>query len=163
MMNHPRSRTPGTIWPAIPEKNGAALLALLFQMETGQWLPAAEIEHRQLRQLQVLLTYCAQNVPFYRDRLAGLHGALNGAFNWEAWRSLPLLERNHLIDHQQQLLSATIPPGHGQTRKHVTSGSTGHPVTVYGSEVTGFFWKAFTLREMIWHLRNFMGKIAIIR
>lgn len=163
MMNLPRSHVPGTIWPAIPEKNGAALLALLFQMETGQWLPAAEIEHRQLRQLEGLLAYCARNVPFYRDRLAGLPGALNGGFSWEAWRSLPLLERNHLIDHQQQLISTAIPPGHGKTCKHVTSGSTGHPVTVYGSEVTAFLWKAFTLREMIWHLRNFMGKFAIIR
>lgn len=163
-MDIPRSRIAETVWPAIPDQAGAALLAQLFQMESDQWLPPAELERRQFRQLAVLVAYCAEKVPFYRERLAGVRRqAAAGRLDWKAWRSLPLLTRNDLIQNPQSLRTSSYPPGHGQVYKLVTSGSSGHPVTVYGSEHTNLFWKALTLRDYLWHHRDYAGKLAIIR
>lgn len=164
MPNIPRSHIPETFWPAVPEKSGATLLALLFQMEADQWLPPAEIEHRQLHQLATLLAYCDEHVPYYRDKLAGYRRATkNTSLDWQIWRALPLLERENIHQQRQQLCSTAFPSSHGQVYQHVTSGSTGHPVTVYGSEVTSLLWQAITLREQFWHQRDFAGKFAIIR
>ena len=41
--------------------------------------------------------------------------------------------------------------------------STGMPITAYGTAVTRFFWQAYTLREHLWHERDFSGRFVAIR
>ena len=44
-----------------------------------------------------------------------------------------------------------------------TSGSTGLPIKVTGTDVTQFFWRVFALRDHFWHQRDFSAKMAAIR
>jgi phenylacetate-CoA ligase len=44
-----------------------------------------------------------------------------------------------------------------------TSGSTGEPVKVRGTDLDLLLWEAMTLREHAWHRREFSGKLAVIR
>ena len=81
----------------------------------------------------------------------------------EQWSELPILTRRILQQKEKELLSRKLPKSHGNTNIITTSGSTGLPIRVVGTQVTALFWKIFTLREHIWHQRNFSGKLAAIR
>jgi phenylacetate-CoA ligase len=45
----------------------------------------------------------------------------------------------------------------------MTSGSTGRPITYYVTELAQLFWRAYTLRDHLWHQRDLSGKLAAIR
>jgi len=59
--------------------------------------------------------------------------------------------------------STSIPREHGNVKMTFTSGSTGQPVRVLKTELTQLFWRAFTLRDSLWHQRDFRGTMAAIR
>jgi len=84
-------------------------------------------------------------------------------FTWEAWRQLPLLTRRAVQTAGTRLLSTAVPAGHGSLCRMQTSGSTGTPVTTYGTDVSQLFWKVFGLRDHLWHGRDFTAKHAFIR
>jgi phenylacetate-CoA ligase len=44
-----------------------------------------------------------------------------------------------------------------------SSGSTGMPITGYGTGVSQFFWRIIGLRDHLWHCRDFSAKHAAIR
>lgn len=151
----------GMVWPAFPAPHAARKLALLFQIEREQWLPAEEIAAAQLRQARRILTFAAETVPWYRERFgAGIDGPDMDA---NAWRELPILTRNELSKNGEAFRSLRIPPEHGRTHEITTSGSTGVPVKVHGTELTQLFWQAFTLRDHFWHRRDFGQKLCSIR
>ena len=60
------SALPGALWPALAAADNATVLAMLFQLEHFQWLPAAQLLERQLQQLDVLLRHAYATVPHYR-------------------------------------------------------------------------------------------------
>lgn len=138
------------------------LLAVQFMFEQTQWLQPEEIRKKQLIQLNEILHYARRHVPFYRKRLKRILKA-NSRLDWQLWDNLPLLSRDDLQKSGHSLLSAQIPSQHGKKSKVSTSGSTGKPVTVWQTELTYFLWRAFTLREHLWHRRNLNSKLAIIR
>lgn len=158
-----RSAMPGVAWPAIPGRGVAMLLSLLYQFEASQWWPAERLRAQQFAQLQHLLRHAYQTVPFYRARfdLAGFDLAL--PLDYERWASLPLLTRRDIQDAGAALNSNNVPKEHGRIGKTQTSGSTGQPVVVHTTELTGLLWRAFTLRHQLWHHLDFSAKIAIIR
>ena len=45
----------------------------------------------------------------------------------------------------------------------MTSGSTGRPVQTVGTALTQLFWAALTVRDHLWHERDFGRKLAVIR
>ncbi|MGH8758377.1 MAG: phenylacetate--CoA ligase family protein [Burkholderiales bacterium] len=146
--------TPGILWPPIPSTRHAAILALLFQMESSQWLPEAALRARQSMQLRELLAHARRHCRFYRDRLPT---------DVAAWDAIPLLTRHDLQSHFDALLADTYPLAHGKTFDITTGGSTGEPVMVRRTQLTQLFWEASTLRDHLWHRRDFSGTMAIIR
>lgn len=146
--------TPGILWPPIPSTRHAATLALLFQMESSQWLPEAALRARQSMQLRELLTHARRHCRYYRDRLPT---------DVAAWDTIPLLTRHDLQSHFDALLADTYPQAHGKTFDITTGGSTGEPVTVRRTQLTQLFWEASTLRDHLWHRRDFSATQAIIR
>ena len=159
----PKSSVQSITWPALPSPSASMLLAMQYMFEQTQWLEPQEIRENQLIQLNEILHYARRHVPFYRKRFKSLLKA-HTKLDWELWNNLPLLSRDDLQKKGgDTLLSTHIPSQHGKKTKVSTSGSTGKPVTVWQTELTNFFWRAFTLREHLWHRRNFSGKLAIIR
>ncbi len=158
-----RSVLPGIVWPAAPEPAAAQILGLLFQLERTQWLPPDQIATLQRRQMLALLTHAARHVPFYRERFSSLGSDVEGWTSPERWRQLPILTRADLQRAGAAILSENLPAAHRPTETVRSSGSTGRPVEGQSTAVTRLFWAVFTLREHIWHGRDFRQSLASIR
>ena len=78
-------------WPATLHPGGAAILAVLFQLERSQWWSEAELHDQQLLQLSLLADHAYKTVPYYRRKLreAGAAGSSS-----ETLTLLPLLLRS---------------------------------------------------------------------
>ncbi len=158
-----RSVVSGLSWPAVPDRDSAALLSILFQFERSQWLSGREILSRQYRQLARLLAHAQGTVPFYRDRLAAFSGREAIAPSAELWAEIPLLRRAEIQQAGDDLTSRALPEGHGGTGEIFTSGSTGVPVRVLQTGLWRHFRAAFTMRDHLWHRSDLGGKLAAIR
>lgn len=160
------SAVPGIDWPALPGAQGAALLAILFQLDQSQWWPEERLRHAQRRQLAALLAHARDQVPFYRNRLPRDWPDPADAPAWEAaWQALPILRREEIqaADASEAMLADALPPGHGEYREVFTSGSTGMPIRAVRSQLWELVWSAFTMRDHLWHRRDLAGTLAVIR
>lgn len=160
----PRSSVQGISWPAILPPPASALLALQFQLEQSQWWSADNIFQQQLRQLDVLLKHAVATVHFYQESFKAVgYDPLRHGVSPDILRGLSLLKREHIQSAENNLVSQRIPQDHGQSLEHFTSGSMGKPIRTLGTEVTHFFWCAYTLRDHLWHKRDLTGRLAVIR
>ena len=159
----PHSATAGIAWPALPSPQAARYLALLQQLDRSQWWPAETLRAWQMRQLGGLLAHAAKTVPFYGDRLRAAGFVPGKPVTSEVWARIPILTRAEVQNAGAALHSTALPPGHGPTAKIASSGSTGRPIESLSTQVTQTFWNAFTLRDHLWHGRDFRGKLASIR
>lgn len=138
------------------------MLAMQFQFEQSQWWPEERLREFQMRQLRLLLEHAGQTVPFYRERFRNA-GFDPRQFDWQDFSALPLLTRPDIQNAGDALHSRNVPAGHGRLTEYQTSGSTGTPIRGHGTELTRFFWNAFTLRDHLWHGRKLSGKLVAIR
>ena len=153
---------PEVRWPALPAPAAAATLALLYQFEATQWLPAEQLLRLQLRQLDQVLRHAYATTPCYRERWAGIYDP-SLPLTLDRVAALPLLTRRDLQDNYEHLKSETVPAGHGSAGEASTSGATGSPVRVLKTQLCLLFWNAFTLREHRWHRRDLRRRLAVIR
>jgi len=131
---------------------------LVAQLEKSQWLPPERMAQAQLARLAPLLSHAHATTGFYA---AHWGKAFEGKST--ALERIPLLRRRDLQERYDDICSRALPPAHGKTQEGRTSGSSGMPVRVLKTELTGTYWRALTLREHLWHKRDFSGKLAVIR
>jgi phenylacetate-CoA ligase len=158
-----RSAVPGVEWPALPGGAPAVLLSLLWQLERSQWLPPAEIERLQFRQLEALLAHAWQTVPFYRERLKQAGYAPGRPLTAALWRAIPVLTRAEVQAAGKALHSSAPPREHGSPNTVRSSGSTGRPIEAAVSGFAGVVFNALTLRDHAWHGRDLKGRLGGIR
>lgn len=158
----PRSSVPGVLWPALSDQKDSVTLAILGQLLATQWWSPETILKRQLRQLTELVSYTAQTVPFYRERLQEF-ARPKSPLSLEDWHRIPILSRRDIQEAGPSMVTRRPLKDHGEARDVQTSGSTGEPVTVKRNAVTGRFFTALTLRDHMAHRRDFSSKIAYIR
>ena len=159
----PASGIPEVIWPALPPPALSGMFALLQQFEHSQWWPAEMVQRHQLRQLESLAGHALRTVPFYRDRLDCLDGTGPGELTMEQWRQVPVMDRTDIQDAEQELYSRALPRDHLPLGEISTSGSTGSPVTVKTTRLTGLFFNTVQMRYHMWHGRNLSGKTCSIK
>ncbi len=159
----PRSSVPGLAWPGLPGTAGVTMLALQYQLEQSQWWPPDVVREQQFRQLRALLSHACGTVPFYRDRLGEAGFAPDRPLTADIWARIPVLGRDEVQAAETALFSTRVPASHGKVYTLSTSGSTGKPVTVRGTAVAQALWRAFTLRDHLWHRRDITKKLAVIR
>jgi phenylacetate-CoA ligase len=150
------------LWPAIVEGDAATLLAIAFQLEQSQWWSPEEILAHQHRQLDALVEQARATVPFYEERFAEANIPA-GPLMPETWRRIPILTREDIRSRREHLESRCLPPGHGGTVAHTTSGSTGEPLRVLGTGITSLLWESLSLRDDLWHRRDLRGRLVAIR
>ena len=160
--------TTGIEWPVVPQPRAALVLGLLFQLERSQWLPVDVIEGHQRGQLARVVEHASSTVAFYGPRLAETGWSPGQELTAEHWRRMPVLRRSELQEAGLRaagnaLLSRTVPAEHGPQFPQFTSGSTGRPVQTVGTGLTQLFWACLTLRDHLWHGRDFTRKLAVIR
>ncbi len=152
----------GVAWPALPGTEGAAVLAVLQQLDRTQWLAPGRLRELQSRQLNALLMHAHRTVPFYGEHWDGTYRP-GRALALERLAGLPVLTRRALQDGFASLKSRSVPAEHGAAFEARTSGSTGAPVRVVKTLLTTLLWKVITLREHLWHRRELGRKLAVIR
>ncbi|MBF0110038.1 MAG: phenylacetate--CoA ligase family protein [Magnetococcales bacterium] len=167
MFTGPPELVPGPIhsfWPPFPRPEGALLLAMQWQFEQGERLAPELLRQRVSRQLAVLVRFAFKEVPYYRERY------VREGWRWdrlprrvEDWSSLPILSREGLLQAGTAMIAGRRPAGHDRGHPMKSSGSTGQPVVVQRNNVKDLVWQAITLREHLWHRRDFSGKMATIR
>jgi len=157
-----RSAVPGIAWPPISYGESANLVAMVRQLEDSQWLAPADLTARQFRQLGQLVAHCHVHSAQFRRRLdrAGLTPA--DLQSPEGLRRLPVLTRRDL-QGADDLFCDQVPEGHAPIGRSQTSGSTGEPVVVRRSAVSGFDWVAMDVRQHLWRGRDPAGRFCSIR
>jgi len=157
------STLPTVCWPPVPGARASQLLTQLLFLEQSQWLSPERLREHQLRQLELLIEHAAEHsAPYaHRVREAGLLGVARLSF--ERFSALEPLRRLDLELGVEEIASDLVPPGHGQVSTRTTAGTTGAPVTVLGTDLIELFWRALTLREHLWHRRQFARVLASIR
>jgi phenylacetate-CoA ligase len=128
-----------------------------------QWLPAAEMQARQHRHLLAVARHAAQHAPHFRGRLEAAGLASDDLATPEGLRRLPVLRRREVQKAGDSLYSDSVPAMHEPINETRTSGSTGEPVVVRRTAVTTLLWMAITLRDHLWHRRDFGARLASIR
>jgi phenylacetate-CoA ligase len=142
--------------------NAAALAGALRRLEETQWHTPEALGALQLRQLGEVAAHAEVHSPQFRGRLreAGLTAAdlrLPGGLE-----RLPVLTRR-LLKNARDLYCDALPEGHGSIYEAETSGSTGEPVRVRRTIVNGMDWMAATMRDHLWHRRDFLQPFCAIR
>lgn len=158
-----RSAVEAIGFPAFPLQQGGVLLAALWQLEESQWWKPEQLLHSQQAQILRLLKHAMESVPFYQRSLTEAGFRPGQPWDENLWSEIPVLTRKQLQDLGGQLHSQKLPNGHGKTFQMQSSGSTGRPVQVLGSDMTRYYWDVSTLRDNLWHGHDFMQKFAAVR
>ena len=158
----PPSAIDGIFWPAIPSPDINSTLSLAHQLELSQWWAPEVLAAFQLRQIEKLLGHAWRTVPYYRAPLDEVVKIPAGRLRMDDFRNIPLLRKADLQAHKNDLQSKGLPKSHLPIFKIATSGSTGTPVTLLGTGVSGRFNGALSIRWHTWHKRTPNDKLAEI-
>lgn len=139
------------------------LLSLLHQFEHTQWLAPEALFAEQMRQLRLLFAHAAGHTAFYRRHFAAAGVDPEAPVTRETLARLPIVSRADLRAAGNAILPDGLPKSHGKRHAIETAGSGGTPLKLFGTEVTGLFWRAGVMREHLWHGRDLAGKLAAIR
>jgi Coenzyme F390 synthetase len=162
---NPPSNPPQAIpfaWYPDPMARAAALRAFQRRLEASQWLPPEKIDHWQRRRLSVLLAHASAHSPYYKRQLSNLPRdfAKDASVNLQ---DIPILTRDVLQGEYAEICTTAWPAFHGPAREIQTSGSTGQPVKVKRTGLCQMHWLALTLRDHLWHKRDFSASMAVVR
>ena len=158
-----KSGLDGIVWPAVPAGDAATIAALVAGLQTSERLPLAEIEAAQGAQLARLAAHHGRHSPAFRARLAAAGLAAGALDSVARLRELPPLSRQQLQAAGKDFFAAQVPRGHEPVGEVTTSGSTGEPVKMKKTGVGRLFWAACTIRDHLWHGRDFAGRMTSIR
>lgn len=153
----------GISWPPLVNARTGPLVALMQPVDTIQWLPAEEIAEHQHKQLVKLAEHANKYSIHFQDRLLAAKLTPSDLSMPEALRRLPVFSRQEIQTFKESLFCSMLPQTHSPIKLSHSSGSTGEPVNVRRTAISNLFYHAMTLREHMWHQRDFSGRLAIIR
>src|SRR5258706_808996 len=133
------------------------------QLAQTQWWSERELVRHQFNQIKILADHARRTIPFWEARFLDAGMPPERTLDPDSWRQLPVLTRREVQKAGDNILSEDVPETHGEFVDVVTSGSTGTPVRVVGTERDAYYFKAFILREHLWQRRDFAGTFATIR
>ena len=139
------------------------LRKLREQLEQTQWHSANKILAFQRHHLALLVAHAYATVPWYREQWSATGIDANRFDPSRDWHRLPILRRQDIQKADQSLHSTEFPSKHGATYQTGTGGSTGQPVMVRSTDWTQLWFWALTLRDHLWHNRDFSQMLGAIR
>jgi phenylacetate-CoA ligase len=157
-----RSNIPGIVWPPISHGPAADLAAMIQQHDRTQWMPGDQLEEMQFRQLLALAEHCEKHSPQFKRRLESAGLVATDLSGFAGLRKLPVLHRRDLQE-ATDIFCREVPAAHLPVGEAQTSGSTGEPVSVRRTSIGNFDWHAMTLRDHIWHGRDFSKSQCAVR
>ncbi len=159
-----RSSLPGALWPPLPEAGGATVLAMLWQLERSERLPRPRRAALQLVQARALIRHAARHSTAWAAAWKGLgFDPARDALTPERFARLPVVDRGWLQAAGTAASCEAVPPEHGALHEAETAGTTGLALRFRGTLLSQFMWRAITLRDHLWHRRDFSGHLAALR
>jgi phenylacetate-CoA ligase len=144
--------------------NGStAVEPFLAELCAAEQLSAADLVQRQGAALTQLAQHAIVHSAHFAGRLAAAALSPAALADGDHFARLPPLTRRELVGAGESLFCRAHPAAHGSAAPTSTSGSTGEPVTVRRTDLCGLYWHAYTLREHLWHERDFSGRLATVR
>jgi phenylacetate-CoA ligase len=137
--------------------------SLVSGLMASQWHAAARLEAEQRERLARLAEHTSRQSAVIRQRLAEASLRPEDLASPAGFSRMPLLRRRDLQSAAAGLYCASVPSEHGAVHDIRTSGSTGEPVTVRRTGLTDFYWSALTMRDHLWHERDFGQRFSAIR
>lgn len=156
-----KSDVEGVLWPPLAMGENAVLAALLAQLEATQWFELAQLAESQARQLAAVSEYHRMHTPAFAARLKA--AGLSQLNSLERLRQLPPISRRDAQELGERFFSKEVPLRHLPLGMAKTSGSTGEPVSVRKTAINRLYWSAFTIRDHLWHARQFSNRMSSIR
>jgi len=144
-----------------------SLCNILAGLNESQRWPAAELALGQQAQLTQLLEWAANKVPYYKEaawtakKLRALKRSPDSF--WDVWQTIPVLTKADLRTQGPRMYAREVPLSHLPLSKTITSGSTGKWVEVKTTSSSRLIWDALTVREHLWHRRDFGKRLGAIR
>jgi phenylacetate-CoA ligase len=120
----------------------------LHDLEHTQWLSRSELTALQFKKLQNLVSYAYEHVPFYRERYQREHICPQDIRCYEDFQSLPVLTREDVKSHKQELVSREF---RGEVFEESTSGSTGQPIKLLMEKQAAYWSYAAESRCRAWY------------
>ncbi len=139
----------------------AILTALLVQLEAAQWLEPAALAEGQAQQLNAVCEHHKKHTPAFGARLKA--SGLAYLNSLDRLRQLQPLSRREAQSLGERFFAKEVPPRHLPLGNAKTSGSTGEPVSVRKTAIGRLFWSAYTIRDHLWHGRQFSLRMSSIR
>jgi phenylacetate-CoA ligase len=123
--------------------------------------PATIVAHQQ-QTLRHLVDHAIGQTDFYRERLSHLATG-SGPLDPVAWSSIEPVDREVIATRYDDLIARTVPANHGQIGVKVTSGSSGGPVRIMRTAMTGIADSAAVFRHFTTHRIDCSQPLAQIR
>lgn len=150
--------------PAVRRDNGSEnVLKLLGELRRRERLPPADLVQEQREMLLVLARHSVRHSPHFAARLDDAGLTPDTLAEEGGLAKLPPLTRQELVQAGDALFCKVSPASHGGIAPTTTSGSTGEPVTIRKTGICQLHWMAATLRDHLWHQRDFAGRLAVLR
>lgn len=115
------------LFPLHERLKGHSSVAVLRAMERSQWLPPADLERLQIRQLRDFLVRIGGDVPYYRELFKSLGFEPARLESLEDLRRLPLTSKADIRANMDRLKAEHA----GALEKFSTGGSSGEPLIFY--------------------------------
>jgi len=147
----------------MPADHAALLLALEHQLDETQWWAPQALREMQLQQLHLLLQHAIATVPWQRERLHACRFDPSAPFSMDDFRRIPIATRSEVQRHADAMHTLAPIASHGEARSEHTSGSTGTPIRFRSNDLKQLYWHTLTLRDHLWHARDFSAKFGAIR
>ncbi|MEP6669162.1 MAG: AMP-binding protein, partial [Chthoniobacter sp.] len=139
----------------------AAIVNCYRQLDASQWWTPEMLRQWQFTELARLVEHARQHVPFYADALKGLRTDSTGAIDEDAWKSLPILTKEHVRADPGAFRARQLSPGTNVFSQWGT-GSTGIPIEVVTTLPQWQLFHAVKLRLLQWHDCDPHGKLCEI-
>ena len=133
------------LYRAIQRSRREPVMRVLSELESSQWWPEDRLLADQVRRLQSVLE-AASCAPHYRRAWASSHVRLPLRDRSDL-AALPLLDKATLRADPDALLN---PRYRGPVNRHVTTGSSGVPLSVIRSRTAGAYGRASQIRGRSW-------------
>lgn len=110
----------------------------------NQWKSFNELQEEQEKQLRHMITYCYENVPYYRDLFKSLKLQPKDIRTIRDLEKLPVLTKDTIKQRWNEFKPANLP--RLKYNKHATGGSTGTPLSYRVSRHDSFISGALMYR-----------------
>lgn len=144
-------------------KGKEIFLEQLDKLEITQWWNPEKLLQHQMRQAAALVEHAYRTTPFYRQRFDAAGYRPGIPLTPDRFAELPISTRADIQAAGESAFSRQVPRQHGHILVGETTGSTGRPLVYRGTRLAEFLWNVLTLREHLWHQRDFEATAAIVR